>query len=1039
MIRLKPLITVGLAAVLMMSICAPAVADDNDIFGFSSTYVEPNILILFDNSGSMNTTAVKDCRQECLRQRCDEWGECEAWEEQCYQRRIGGRWVEICQDVCVSRPCNQWVCSEWETVCEEKTRMTVAQETVKDIIDRYGDTNRFGIMIFHDNTSDTSNGGYFAEFKGKYPVCEVKDRFIRDDAGDLKTGAAYEQAIVDYKAYLKSFVDTLTPRTYTPLAETLAEAGLYFAEKPSWFNAETGTYPVSGRYPDAVVDAYNPDQTHPPIEHRCRKNYIILMTDGEPTRDDAPVLKGKYINDDFIAGGKLPALDDVAGYLHDNDINVNFDTPDFSQNIMVYAIGFQGGDTALLQDTADRGTGAGNNKNVDDGGLYFNATSPEDLDRAFETIMFNISERRTLFAAPVVPVSHSSKAYAGDNVYMALFQPSAEGQWIGNLKKYSLNQNNAFSSCNTQVPILDEAGQIKDSARSCWSDTSDGYAVDKGGAGGKLSEKPDRTRRVYANISLFPDLTLGINAFSKENTELSADDFNVPDKAVLIDRVRRVNDSWRLGDFNHSRPAVAVYDGPSTYIFAGANDGMLHCFDDADGDEAWAFIPAEQFGRLKELSASEHKYFMDGSPAIADTEKGPRILVCGERRGGNHYYALDISDINRPQSLYTHTIEGQSWKTPQFMRVATGPETRLEVFLITGGYDQAVDGDQPAEVGRSVYTINAVSGEKQGFSADSEDFDAMSCIVSASGLDMIDDGIFVVNQIYAADMAGYLYAFRDNNNPEAPGALDGQWQKMHLFSVVSDGKKIFEDVDVVPEKIKVFNTGDNQWERVSGDYVYFGTGDRANPLRTDQQNRFYCIKNDWRTGPLTVTGVVGEYPTLDDDPGGDPDGDDEAPVIINVTDNKIQDGTAEEQLAVRQALEANYNRGWFIDLEHTGEKCLSTPIVFDGVVYFTSYTPALDANANGDPCASNNPGAGVSRLYAVDYRTGAAVCDFGGDDKLDKDDRSKQILDDLVSIAPSPKIFISDRGPKLIVGPHSEDPKSDLEGVRRFYWKIHEE
>ena len=82
----------------------------------------------------------------------------------------------------------------------------MAKETVKDIIDRYGAGNRFGIMIFHDNASEDSNGGYFPGYGEKYPVCEVKDTFILDGAGNLKTGAAYEAAIQDYKTYLKNLL-----------------------------------------------------------------------------------------------------------------------------------------------------------------------------------------------------------------------------------------------------------------------------------------------------------------------------------------------------------------------------------------------------------------------------------------------------------------------------------------------------------------------------------------------------------------------------------------------------------------------------------------------------------------------------------------------------------------------------------------------------------------------------------------------------------------------------------------------------------------
>ena len=98
----------------------------------------------------------------------------------------------------------------------------------------------------------------------------------------------------------------------------------------------------------------------------------------------------------------------------------------------------------------------------------------------------------------------------------------------------------------------------------------------------------------------------------------------------------------------------------------------------------------------------------------------------------------------------------------------------------------------------------------------------------------------------------------------------------------------------------------------------------------------------------------------------------------------------------------------------------------------------MDYGSGKDPCLQNDPSNGISRLYALDYRTGAAVYDCNGDDKVDKDDRSKTILEDLVSIAPSPKIFITSRGAELMVGPHSEDPVSGPGGVRRFYWKIDE-
>ena len=61
--------------------------------------------------------------------------------------------------------------------------------------------------------------------------------------------------------------------------------------------------------------------------------------------------------------------------------------------------------------------------------------------------------------------------------------------------------------------------------------------------------------------------------------------------------------------------------------------------------------------------------------------------------------------------------------------------------------------------------------------------------------------------------------------------------------------------------------------------------------------------------------------------------------------------------------------GYYINLQGTGEKMLSDPTVFGGVVYFTSYTPPT---GSGDLCLQG----GTSSLYAINYTSGNGA--FGG-------------------------------------------------------------
>ncbi|MCP4551834.1 MAG: VWA domain-containing protein, partial [Bacteroidetes bacterium] len=155
---MKQIITFLFAGLIfILSMSTPGFAEDNDIFGECSTTVEPNILVVIDSSGSMGTA-------------------------------VGS-----------------------------STRIKIAREAVKNIIDDYADNNRFGIMRFHSR----SGGWILAK-------CELKDTYILDINGDLKTGTDLETALTAYKTYLKGIVSNVPANGHTPLAETLFEAGLYF-------------------------------------------------------------------------------------------------------------------------------------------------------------------------------------------------------------------------------------------------------------------------------------------------------------------------------------------------------------------------------------------------------------------------------------------------------------------------------------------------------------------------------------------------------------------------------------------------------------------------------------------------------------------------------------------------------------------------------------------------------------------------------------------------------------------------------------------
>jgi type IV pilus assembly protein PilY1 len=115
---------------------------------------------------------------------------------------------------------------------------------------------------------------------------------------------------------------------------------------------------------------------------------------------------------------------------------------------------------------------------------------------------------------------------------------------------------------------------------------------------------------------------------------------------------------------------------------------MLHAFDDSTGQELWGFIPPDLLTKLHALHEDVMEIFVDGSARAYLTRDAfgsvtKAILLFGERRGGNRYYALDVTDPEIPKYLWEinpdavgspYAEMGQTWSTPYIGRIAYGQE-----------------------------------------------------------------------------------------------------------------------------------------------------------------------------------------------------------------------------------------------------------------------------------------------------------------------------------------------------------------------------
>lgn len=168
-----------------------------------------------------------------------------------------------------------------------------------------------------------------------------------------------------------------------------------------------------------------------------------------------------------------------------------------------------------------------------------------------------------------------------------------------------------------------------------------------------------------------------------------------------------------LGAITHSKPLAVYYEDTSTTrIFAGANDGMLHSFDQ-DGNETFAYIPKPVLPAITSILSGRNGIFFNAAVdgpitlfhidqsndgIINDGEKA--YLIFGYRRGAKGYTVIDVSKRDDPKFVQHINTEGYSFAQAKIFRKCGAAECRyagdLTYYLaVPGGYDTCHDTDTP--------------------------------------------------------------------------------------------------------------------------------------------------------------------------------------------------------------------------------------------------------------------------------------------------------------------------------------------------------
>ena len=635
----------------------------------------------------------------------------------------------------------------------------------------------------------------------------------------------------------------------------------------------------------------------------------------------------------------------------------------------------------------------------------------------------DILSRTSTFMAPAVP---AAKTTSGDKIYMAFFKPGEGNLWEGNVAKYGISSENQIVDATGDLATWPN-GAMKNDAVPYWS-TIDWADVTKS------NYIHNSNRNIYTYLT-------SLTQFESNNANLTAAILGNPTRSTsdIINYVRGAdvfgedggsdvteNRSIITGDVLHSEPSIFQYryaDGTSkTMVYFGANDGMLHAVLDvtessgvpstmaSHGTEEWAFIPPDQLPRLKEMiEGIGHQSYVDASPMIyfkdidgdgvVNSGDGDNvILVCGTRKGGTGYFALNVTDPFSPQYLWrinqhddaeqgkasptTVVAElGETWSEPQFGLVKTsdGDTTGTPVFFIGGGYSS--DNSK----GKAVIAVDVMTGAVVKKITTGMNYSFPSSVLV---IDENDNGF--VDKIYVGDLGGQMWRFASfvdsGGNPLAfPHCNENinSWTGQVFFKTDdNNSRKFFYPPSVTLEK--------------GYDMVFLGTGDRENACCNNSNN--VCSF----TGPDIIAAVKETHSLATI--VGERD-------LVDVTD----------PTATPPNLSAD--QGWYIRLvddngNAVGEKVLSEGTVFYKTFYITTFAP------NNDP---DVPG-GDGKLYALTYLTGAAALDFNNDSKLE---RISTIGGGILS---KPVALITRTGTKLLISAGNVDPDtaspSTAAGVR---------
>ena len=418
-------------------------------------------------------------------------------------------------------------------------------------------------------------------------------------------------------------------------------------------------------------------------------------------------------------------------------------------------------------------------------------------------------------------------------------------------------------------------------------------------------------------------------------------------------------------------------------VAVGANDGMLHVFDEADGSEVFGYVPSMVIDKLKLLASRDaaytHTYYVDGELTTGSAQiqtAWKTILTGGGGAGFAGLYALDMTDPAYTNSKLLFEKSGGNWGhvygRPRIAPV--GGTNAVPNWYIFAGNGYSTNASHPTSL--MMIDLNDFGVDSQDFSvteiAISDKFGPVTGGLSAPVL-VSTDSDDMVELAFAGDINGDLYMFViDQSTPSNTQAI-----------LVYDGS---------PDQPITNAPAISEHPTEPGYMVYFGTGsilsltDALNDGESTPGNysKTQAIHGIWvDTSDIAALKLSLPYDSSD---------------LRSQTMSEIQNytfgSTVETVRIVPSENAVPYGcplsspscttyKGWKVTLPNCGERLVGAPFIRAGRVQFVTHNPT------GLNCGTTQT-RGDSWVMSLDFLTGGdgndIVYNLNGDSTLDNND-----------------------------------------------------